>query len=324
MGTPQAVGVEAWPVTWSIPPVAESPKLSLIVPVHGVPFELTRAAAVAAEAAQMDGIWVPDHLVNEARPQAGVLECWTALSALAVATKEVPIGPLVLVSGFRHPPLLARQAATLEAIAPGRLRIGLGTGGFTYQATCAQLDFEERQPAARVAHCEETIRCLREHWAAGDAGSQGSLPEPALARGYPLARQSMPIILAARRPAMLRLTARMADGWNCPLPSELVTGLATIESAGRTRESIHTSVFAILVTGSNENEARRALARAGPSAQLFGDVEEHHLFGSPARLLERIHELGRNGANEITIDVRGMPAVEAIDLLSREVLPHLD
>jgi alkanesulfonate monooxygenase SsuD/methylene tetrahydromethanopterin reductase-like flavin-dependent oxidoreductase (luciferase family) len=300
-----------------------APAVSLILPVHGVQPGEVLAAARAAERAGLAGLWVPDHLHNPGRPTAGVLECLATLSIVAAASERIRVGTLVLSTPFRHPPLLAKQVASIEAAAPGRLVLGLGAGGMTYASTCAQLGFVPLAPGERVAHVEETVACLRALWRDDPADFAGRFARASGARIHPRPARPIQIVLAARGPRMLALAARVADGWNCPLPHELEPGLAALERHGRARHTIDVSAFAVAVLGESEADARRALARAGPAAQRFGDVEAHHVFGAPERAAARLLELGRLGAREVALDVRGLPAAQAVELLSEQVLPRL-
>src|SRR5438128_5534631 len=86
--------------------------------------------ALRMEAAQLDSIWVYDHLLYRwpGRPADGIWECWTMLSALAAATQRVEIGTLVACTQFRNPALTAKMAATLAEVSGGRLTLGLGAG----------------------------------------------------------------------------------------------------------------------------------------------------------------------------------------------------
>jgi len=303
--------------------MARVPEIGLILPVHGVAFAETLGAARAAERAGLAAAWVPDHLLNAGRPEAGVLQCEPVLAAVAAATGRIGLGTLVLTTAFRHPGILAKEVATIESLAPGRLTLGLGAGGFTYEATCAQYGFPRLAPRERVAHVEETVACLRALWRDDPARFDGRFVRAVDLRIHPRPDRPIPIVLAARRPRMLELAARVADGWNCPLPHELEVGLAALERFGRSRGSIAVSAFAVAVLGENEAQARRALARAGRAAQAFGDVESHHVFGGPEQAAERLAGLARRGASHVALDVRGLPAVEALDLLARDVLPRL-
>jgi alkanesulfonate monooxygenase SsuD/methylene tetrahydromethanopterin reductase-like flavin-dependent oxidoreductase (luciferase family) len=283
------------------------------------------AAAVAA--AGLAGAWIPDHFINVSRPRAGVLDCWTTLAALATATPTLRLGPLVLTTAFRHPPLLARQAATLEAICSAGLRLGLGAGGFTYEETARQYGFATWSPRQRLRHCRETIQCLRSMWSQDPTTFEGEFVRVEAARVFPRPHHHIPIVVAARKPGMLRLAAELSDEWNCPLPQELpeleprVRRLA--ESAGRDPQDIAVSVFAMFVAGATEADASMALERAGGAAQVFGDIRTHHAFGTPERIVERLRELVAAGAREVTLDVRGLPVDEAADMLAREILPHV-
>jgi alkanesulfonate monooxygenase SsuD/methylene tetrahydromethanopterin reductase-like flavin-dependent oxidoreductase (luciferase family) len=193
----------------------------------------------------------------------------------------------------------------------------------TYAAACAQLGFEPLAGGERLAHVEETVACLRALWRDDPAHFDGRFARAHGARVHPRPASPVPIVLAARRPRMLELTARVADGWNCPLPHELDAGLAALERHGRARHTIDVSAFSICVIGESEAAAHRALERAGPAAQMFGDVERHHVFGSPEQAAARIADLARRGAREVALDVRGLPAAEAAELLARDVLPRL-
>jgi alkanesulfonate monooxygenase SsuD/methylene tetrahydromethanopterin reductase-like flavin-dependent oxidoreductase (luciferase family) len=300
------------------------PRLSIALPVHGTPFAHTLAVARAVERAGFDAAWVPDHLVNQSRPRAGVLECWTVLAALAGVTQRLRLGPLIVATPLRHPPLLAKQVATLDNVAPGRITLGVGAGGFTYHAACAQLGITPLAASERVVHVEETIRCVRALLTDDPASIATRFVRVTEARVFPRPAQPIPIVVAAHRPRMLELAARLADGWNCPLPEHLEAGLTALARAGRERSTIEVSAYVVAVVAENAEAAARALARAGRAAHAFGDVTAHHIVGGPQRVIDRIADFVRRGADHLVLDLRGTPHLEAIELLAREVLPHLE
>ena len=94
-----------------------------------VPFPELIAMAQAAEAVGFDSVWLGDHLLYELDVgHRGPWEVWTSLAAIAASTSTISIGPLVASTSFHAPAMLAKQAATVDAISGGRLILGLGAG----------------------------------------------------------------------------------------------------------------------------------------------------------------------------------------------------
>jgi alkanesulfonate monooxygenase SsuD/methylene tetrahydromethanopterin reductase-like flavin-dependent oxidoreductase (luciferase family) len=81
--------------------------------------------AVRAEASGWDGVFPWDHLVREALP---VADPWTALGAIAQATRDLRFGPMVTPLPRRRPWVVARHASTLSRLSGGRLILGTGLG----------------------------------------------------------------------------------------------------------------------------------------------------------------------------------------------------
>jgi alkanesulfonate monooxygenase SsuD/methylene tetrahydromethanopterin reductase-like flavin-dependent oxidoreductase (luciferase family) len=89
----------------------------------------TRAVAALAreaEAAGWDGIFVWDHLL--AWNGNVVADPWTILTAIALATERVRIGPMITPLARRRPWVVARQVVTLDHLSNGRLTLGVGLG----------------------------------------------------------------------------------------------------------------------------------------------------------------------------------------------------
>lgn len=287
------------------------PRVSIELPVHGAGVAQVRELARAAEAAGLDGVWVPDHLVPLRPGAAPPLECWTVLAALAGATTSVRIGPLVLVVPLRDPVLLGLQARTLAAIAGERLVLGLGLGGFTYRRAAAALGITVHAAAARGGALGAALGQIR---AALDA---------------PPASPRVPLWIGGRSPAVLEHAARAADGWNCPFVTELAARNHQLDRAcavvGRDPRAVVRSVYALAAIAGSEVEARRRADTAGAMARLFGDVEQEHVFGTPARAAARLRALAADGADEVALHLAGDHAsrLETIALLGGEVLPLL-
>lgn len=169
------------------------------------------ALARQAEAGGADSLWVCDHFLYRPgdRPEAGYHEPWTLLAAVAASTSTVELGPLVLATSFRSPGLLAKMAATLDAVSGGRLILGLGSGWHEPEYRAFGYPFDHR-----VGRFEEVIRIVRP-LVRGERvtfeGTWNRLDDPVLLP--PPARPSIPIVVAAEGDRMLGITAAYADGW---------------------------------------------------------------------------------------------------------------
>ena len=88
-----------------------------------------------AEAAGWEGFFLWDHVVPAAvvSPTLPVVDPWIALTAIALRTRTIRIGPLVTPLPRRRPTKLARETVSLDQLSGGRLTLGVGIGDFLYE-----------------------------------------------------------------------------------------------------------------------------------------------------------------------------------------------
>jgi alkanesulfonate monooxygenase SsuD/methylene tetrahydromethanopterin reductase-like flavin-dependent oxidoreductase (luciferase family) len=84
--------------------------------------------AAEAETAGFEGVFLWDHVLRRREEAVDVLDPWVCLSAVAVATSRVRIGPLVTPITRRRPIKLAREIVSLDLLSRGRLTMGFGLG----------------------------------------------------------------------------------------------------------------------------------------------------------------------------------------------------
>jgi probable F420-dependent oxidoreductase len=165
-----------------------------------------RWAALArhAESIGYDVLVMPDHLGHQLSPLA-------ALTAAAAATTRLRVGAFVFANDYRHPLILAREAATLDLLSGGRFEMGLGAGwmtsdyrqlGMTYDPGPRRVDrLEEAIPLVKRLLAGETVTHHGEHYQM-DRASAGVIT---------VQRPRPPLAIGGGGPRMLRLAAREAD-----------------------------------------------------------------------------------------------------------------
>jgi alkanesulfonate monooxygenase SsuD/methylene tetrahydromethanopterin reductase-like flavin-dependent oxidoreductase (luciferase family) len=195
-------------------------------------FQETLAFARLAEAGGLDSIWVFDHLLfrSTGEPDGGIRESWTTLAALATVVPRVELGALVMCASFRNPALMAKMAATLDDLSGGRVILGLGAGWHEPEYDAFGYPFDHR--VGRFAEdLEVTTRLLRRERVSFD-GRWRQAREAVL---LPPPGRDVPVLVAAKRPRMLELTARWADAWNTAwfpgADDRLRTHLAALDGA---------------------------------------------------------------------------------------------
>jgi len=149
-------------------------------------------------------LYVPDHLDDQ----------WAPLLALAVAaevTTTLRVGTLVLDNDFRHPVVLAKEAATLDVVTDGRFEFGLGAGwaNADYEMSGIAMD----TPGVRVARLAESIDIMRSMWTEGSATFDGEhyRVTGALGTPAPVTPGGPPLVIGGGSRRVLELAGRVAS-----------------------------------------------------------------------------------------------------------------
>src|SRR3954463_7299838 len=178
-----------------------------------VPWPAYLDLALRAERAGYDSIWVGDHLLYDLPDGStrGPYEAWTTLAAIAAATSRVELGPLVASTSFHAPAMLAKLAATVDAISDGRLILGLGAGWNQREYTAFGFAYDKR-----ISRFEEAFTIIRELVRAGHSDFRGAyynvvecVPDP-----RPVRPGGPPLMLGSVSPRMMRIGLPHVDAWN--------------------------------------------------------------------------------------------------------------
>lgn len=159
--------------------------------------------AVRAEAAGWDGVFVWDHVVSDVAP---IVDPWTMLGAMAVATERISLGPTITPLPRRRPWVVARQASTVSRLSGGRLVLGAGLG------SDESGDFsrfgEQTDLATRAAALEEGLDIVQAVWSGEPLDHAGAHYDVHLEAGEREPHR-IPVWIASstRHPGVLRRAA---------------------------------------------------------------------------------------------------------------------
>ncbi|HUG16313.1 MAG TPA: TIGR03621 family F420-dependent LLM class oxidoreductase, partial [Thermomicrobiales bacterium] len=161
------------------------------------------------EALGYDTFLIRDHFVPDFFGEQ--LAPLPALMAAAMATTTLRVGTMVLDNDFRHPALLAKEVATIDALSGGRFELGIGAGWLRSEYEQAGISYD--RAGVRIDRLEESLAILKGLLRDGASTFSGAHYRTNGLTCYPAAvqRPHPPILIGGGKPRVLRLAGREAD-----------------------------------------------------------------------------------------------------------------
>jgi alkanesulfonate monooxygenase SsuD/methylene tetrahydromethanopterin reductase-like flavin-dependent oxidoreductase (luciferase family) len=231
--------------------------------------------AADAEAAGWDGFFVWDHLAFVKAWRLRIADPWVLLTAVALATERLRLGPMVTPLPRRRPWKLARETVTLDRLSGGRLVLGVGLGEPPEDEYGSF--GEPTDPVVRAAMLDEGLEVLTRLWSGETVSFQGRhyRVDQVAFQPTPVQRPRIPIWVAGAwpRPGPLRRAARF-DG-SCPLKVDATGELATLEpdelrqllAVVRRHRADPAAPFDVLLGGTTPPDPAAARAMLEPLAE---------------------------------------------------------
>lgn len=276
------------------------------------------------EASAVDSLWQTDRVVS----REPMLECMTALAALAGRTERLKFGVNVVSLALRDPVLVAKQCATIDVLSNGRLLPAFGIGSpLAPEWQALALD-----TAHRGSRTDEGLEIVRRLWRENEVDFAGAHYRLVGASIAPKPVQAdLPMWIGGSSPAAIRRTARFGTGWQAgpETPAQVAPIIAAIraaaQSAGRAIDEGHYGAgFPFRFGRAND------LVLRGPfeayHKRTKNDPLDYFAIGDAAAILARIAAYIEAGVSKFILRpvARGADEVLAqTRLLLAEVLPEV-
>ncbi|HEU5025880.1 MAG TPA: TIGR03621 family F420-dependent LLM class oxidoreductase [Spirillospora sp.] len=196
------------------------------------------ATARRAEDLGYSALVLRDHFVAE--PFGDQLAPMVALASAAAATSTLRVGTMVLCNDYRHPVMLAKEAATLDHLSGGRFELGLGAGWLREEYEAAGMPFDAA--GTRVGRLEESLRILRSLLSGEGTTFTGEHYRIDGLTVFPRPERRPSLVVGAGSRRMLGIAGRLADTVGGILPRALPDGTISEEITERLPETVERKV----------------------------------------------------------------------------------
>ena len=283
--------------------------------------------ARAAEELGFAGIYRSDHFALPEGPFEDALETWISFAWVASNTQRISFGPLVSPVSYRNPSILAWQAAAVDSLSGGRLRLGLG-GGWSEREHAA-FGFELGDIATRFERLEDAINVIKRLTRSPEpstyVGKHFSITDAMLTPRSPRA-DGPPLVIGGNGPKRtLPLAAKYMDEWNGVMltidqfkeRNARLDGL--IAGEGRAPSDVKRTLMTRGIVGRDEADlARKETPEKQEAARQRGCV-----VGTPNDVVDQLGRWAEAGVQGVMLQWIDLDDCAGLELSASGVLPQL-
>lgn len=294
-------------------------------------YEAMTRAALAADEAGFDSIWVYDHFHTVPQPtQETTFEAWTSTAGLVRDTKRVRVGQMVTCNGYRNPALLAKMASTVDAMSNGRLICGLGAGWYEHEWRAYGYGFPE--VPERMGMFREACEIISRMWTEDAPVFEGKYYKINGPINRPKgSRKPHPELWigGGGEKVTLKLVAKWADGCNLgggnpdTIRHKVEVLRGHCEALGRDPGEIVVSTsledIHLLAPGEDPNKA----ANWTNGRQSLEEYRRRYKILTADQLSDLIEQVAAAGANYVIVYLAGLAYdQEMVHRFAQEVIPR--
>jgi F420-dependent oxidoreductase-like protein len=297
---------------------------------RGREFEAIKKVALQCEMLGFDSIWVYDHFITSPATTKPCFESWTTLTALATLTKNLGLGQLVTCNSYRHPAVLAKMGATLDAISNGRLNLGIGAGWYKLEYDAYGIPYP--RDSVRIAQLREAVQIIKKMWIEDEPSFHGRhyTIDKAINSPKPVQKPHPPILIGGKGKRLtLRVVAELADRCNFggpDTPQHYKDSLEVLDGhcrkVGRNIDEIEkTLIVDNTVIAKNRAALSEKIRKFKPESISKTQFIEGNLVGTPEEIVSRIEEYIDVGVTYIMMRFPDMMENEPLQLFADGVIP---
>ena len=311
-------------------PVASRVPCFVFTPQVGATYAGLRERVRTAEATGFDGFWLVDHMWGRGAQDLPCLEGWSLVAALAEATSTLRLGVLVSCNSYRNPGMLAKAVVTADHASGGRVELGLGAGWMEEEYLA--YGFEFPGVGTRLGQLAESLEIVTSLFTKQKTTVHGRFYsfDDAPFEPKPL-QQPLPITIGGAGPKVLmKLVARYAQRWNCPMPAvaRLTEHLAALamhcKEIGRDPSEIVVSEQVAVIVAKDDASLRAKREAAERTIGGFVDIERMAVCGTPAAVVAQLGAKIERGARDFAILFGDLGAPDTLELFATGVRPQLN
>ncbi len=299
-------------------------KFGVMIFQGGFTYPQIKELWLKSERLGFDSVWAYDHF-----SQLGeCLEGWTLISSLAPLSENIRFGLLVACNSYRHPPLLAKMASTLDIVSNGRLEFGIGAGDAPEEYEGYGYPFP--RASIRIKQLDEALTIIKKMWTEVNPTYKGKYYSIKEVRSgpRPIQKPYPPIWIGSLSGKRLISTvaAKHADVYNIRAYNlndyvrKMEVFKNSCERVGRSYDEVEKTIHVDFVIARNRSSLEDKLARyAKFKGRSVDECKKRIIYGTPDKCAETVKEYNDLGVQGLILCFQPNKRVEDLQLFSEVI-----